>query len=201
MQPPLREVEQRFLLEVARRAIRARLSGDPAPTITDPPPRLLAIQGAFVSLHREGDLRGCIGMVDPDRPLVDTVARCAAAAATEDPRFPPLSPGELDVLSIEISVLGPLFVVRDPSEIVLGRHGIIVTKGDRRGLLLPQVPIQQGWDLKTFLREACRKAVLDAQAWQRGAVIEAFGTQVFSEPGALSEPPPGSPPPSPSPIE
>jgi len=181
--PRLIEEERSVLLDLARRSIVARLEVRPLPRLVAPPRRLLAEQGAFVSLHRRRVLRGCVGMVSPAGSLAETVARCAVAAATEDPRFPPLRPPELPGLSIEISVLEIPFRVDDLSQIVLGTHGLVVTAGPRRGLLLPQVAIEQGWDASTFLEETCLKAGLPLDAVARGATVEAFSAQVFSEEG------------------
>lgn len=180
--PPLLSPDEgRILLAHARAAIVARLRSLAAPALDDPPPRLLVPQAAFVTLHLAERLRGCIGSLAPLRPLADTVAGCAAAAATEDPRFPPLRPGEISGIHIEISVLDPPFRVRDPAEIVLGEHGLLVSHGGRHGLLLPQVARQEGWDLQTFLEATCLKAGLAPDAWKRGAVLEAFGAQVIGE--------------------
>ena len=164
------------------------------------PGSVILPRAAFVSLHAEGDLRGCIGMITAVESLAGTVARCAALAATEDPRFPPLERAELDAVSIEISVLGPRVPIADPSGIVVGRHGLMVTLGSRRGLLLPQVAVEQGWDRETFLRETCRKAGLEETAWKKGAVVEAFEAEVFSEAAPPTGAPPRSPPGSPASI-
>ena len=181
--PRLSRGEKRMLLDLARRAASARLNSKPPPLLTDPPPRLSQPQGAFVSLHIRGKLRGCVGMVLPERALADTVSSCAAAAATDDPRFDPLAPAELAEVTIEISALDPPFRVADPSRISIGTHGLMVTKGGRRGLLLPQVAIDQGWDVPTFLAETCLKAGLPSDAWTNEAIVEAFSAQVFSEKG------------------
>ncbi len=175
------EEEQSVLLDLARRSIVARLEFRPLPHLADLPRRLLVEQGAFVSLHRRRTLRGCVGMVTPAGSLAETVARCAAAAATEDPRFQPLRPSELPGLTVEISVLEIPFRVDHLSQIVIGTHGLVVTDGARRGVLLPQVAIEQGWDVKTFLQETCLKAGLPRDAVARGASVEAFSAQVFSE--------------------
>jgi AmmeMemoRadiSam system protein A len=143
----------------------------------------------FVTLRAGNELRGCIGILEPARPLAEAVAQCAAAAATEDPRFPPLSRDELGRVSIEISALAAPVPVSDPGQVVLGRHGLLVSRGRRRGVLLPQVPVEQGWDLATFLRETCLKAGLPPDAWRSGARLEAFGAEVFGE-----EEPRGGPP-------
>lgn len=179
--PRLTDEEQGILLGLARRSIAARLEGRPAPGPGDLPPRLRLDQGAFVSLHRGRILRGCVGMVAPAQPLAGTVEACAAAAATEDPRFDPLLPSELPGLTIEISALDAPFRVQDPSQIAIGVHGLMVAEGRRRGLLLPQVAVQQGWNVVTFLEETCLKAGLPSNAWRKRAVVEAFSAQVFSE--------------------
>ncbi len=179
--PRLTGEEQRLLLDLARRSIAARLERSPLPQLVEPPPRLLAEQGAFVSLHSGRALRGCVGMVMPAGTLAETVATCAAAAATEDPRFPPLRALELPGLRVEISVLDTPFPVDDLSRIIVGSHGLIVSDGRKRGLLLPQVAVEQGWDVPTFLEETCLKAGLAPDAAARGAAVEAFSAQVFSE--------------------
>jgi AmmeMemoRadiSam system protein A len=179
--PPLTPLEETLLLDLARRAVAARLDSRRASPLEDPPPRLLVPQGAFVSLHLRRALRGCVGMVMPARPLATTVTECAAAAATDDPRFDPLPPSDLERVTIEISALDPPFRLADPSRLVLGTHGLMVTMGRRRGLLLPQVAVEQEWNVTTFLEETCRKAGLSPDAWTQGAIVEAFSAQVFSE--------------------
>jgi len=179
--PRLSREEEFALLDLARRAVAARLESRPLPQLADPPRRLLMPQGAFVSLHLHGELRGCVGMILAERPLAETIAACAAASATEDPRFKALQPSELDAVTIEISALDPPFRVADPTRINIGIHGLLVTLGRRRGLLLPQVALDQGWDARTFLEETCLKAGLPSDAWTKGATVEAFSAQVFSE--------------------
>jgi AmmeMemoRadiSam system protein A len=195
--PRLDDRARRYLLELARQAIVARLAGRPLPATDDAQESLSAPRAAFVSLHAEGDLRGCIGIITAVESLASTVARCAASAATEDPRFTPLESAELAAVSIEISVLGPRVPVKDPSGIVVGRHGLMVTLGSRRGLLLPQVAAEHGWDPETFLRETCRKAGLGGTAWKKGAVVETFEAEVFSEAAPPTGAPPRRPPRSP----
>jgi uncharacterized protein len=179
--PRLSREEERVLLDLARRAVAARLESRPMPRLADPPPRLLLLQGAFVSLHLGAKLRGCVGIVQAERPLAETIAACAAASATEDPRFDALHPSELDGVTIEISALDPPFRVEDPMRIQIGVHGLLVTHGRRRGLLLPQVAVGQAWDVRTFLEETCLKAGLPSDAWSKGATVEAFSAQVFTE--------------------
>jgi len=138
-------------------------------------------RGAFVTLKSDGELRGCVGYPLPVKPLDETIVEMAVAAASQDTRFDPLRPDEMDRLRIDISVLGLPEPVGDPGEVVVGRHGIIVSKGSRRGLLLPQVPVEHGWDRETFLRQGCLKAGLPPDEWKKGAKIEVFTAQVFSE--------------------
>ncbi len=180
--PRLTPGQETTLLDLARRAVAARLQSRPAPLLDNPSPRLLTPQGAFVSLHLGRALRGCVGVVMPVRPLATTVTECAAAAATEDPRFDPLGTSDLERVTIEISVLDPPFRIADPSRLILGTHGLMVTMGRRRGLLLPQVAVGQGWNVSTFLEETCLKAGLPPDAWTQGAMVEAFSAQVFAEP-------------------
>jgi AmmeMemoRadiSam system protein A len=181
---PLTEEEGRALLSLARQAVRAAAAGTPLP---DPEPatdRLRSPQGAFVTLRQGSLLRGCIGVVVSRESLAATVARCAAAAAREDPRFAPVTLEEVNDLEVEISVLETPRPVRDLDEIEVGRHGLLITHGSRRGLLLPQVAVERGWDRTTFLRETCRKADLHPDAWRDGARIEVFGAQIIPAPGA-----------------
>jgi uncharacterized protein len=173
--------EERALLKVARLAVAAHLESRPPARKDDLSSRLQAPRGAFVSLHQGQELRGCVGTISTDRPLIETVATCAVAAATEDPRFDPLTPDELSTTLFEISVLDTPFRIEEPSRIVLGTHGLVITQGVRRGVLLPQVAVAQGWDVLTFLEESCRKAGLTRGAWKHEALVEAFSAQVFSE--------------------
>jgi len=185
----LTPAQRRALLDLARASVTARVTGTapPAPDSADLPDVQAA---AFVSLHRRGDLRGCIGSLERDEALADVVARCAASAATEDPRFPPVIPAELPAMDLEISVLGPLERIDpvDPAAVEIGRHGLVVEQGGRRGLLLPQVAVEWGWDRETFLAHACRKAGLPADAWRTGAVAYRFEALVFGEAETASPP-------------
>ena len=137
--------------------------------------------GLFVSLHKQGELRGCIGYPDGGQLLGAIIKDCAVAAATRDPRFPPVSDRELADIDIEISVLTPVEPVADPMEIMVGRDGLIIEQHGHRGLLLPQVATEYGWDRDTFLAHACVKAGLPRDAWQRGARIFKFQAEVFGE--------------------
>jgi AmmeMemoRadiSam system protein A len=138
------------------------------------------MRGAFTTLHLNGKLRGCIGYVMPTHSLYRTVAETARSAAFDDPRFKPVTRDEVAGLEIEISVLSPLQPIR-PEEVVVGRHGLVIHKGLRRGLLLPQVPVEWGWDRETFLAQTCKKAGLALDAWEHGAEIQAFTAEAFDE--------------------
>ena len=139
-------------------------------------------RGAFVTLHKHGQLRGCIGYIVGIAPLLDTIQRMAIASAFEDPRFPSLEKEEFKYLNIEISVLTPLKKVRDISEIKIGRDGLLIRKGFYQGLLLPQVAEEEGWDVETFLKHTCLKAGLYPDVWkEEGTTIEKFSAQIFSQ--------------------
>ncbi len=171
--------ERRLLLALAHEAIRGALSGD-APDPAAPSPHLAELRGAFTTLHLGERLRGCVGFVQPLRPLYRTVAETAVAAAFNDPRFDPVSEEDAERLKIEISVLSPLRPITLP-EIEVGRHGLVVTHRFQRGLLLPQVAEEHGWDRETFLMETCLKAGLAPDAWLHGATLEAFTAEVFGD--------------------
>ena len=181
MSDELSPEDGRFLLGLARRAIENHLAGKGPLRERSPDPRLRVERGAFVTLHVDGELRGCIGYPLPVKPLDETITEMAVAAASQDFRFSPLKAKELDRLKIEVSVLSLPRPVGDPSEVEVGRDGIIVSKGFNRGLLLPQVPVEQCWDRDTYLRHGCIKAGLRPDEWRKGAGIEVFTAQVFSE--------------------
>jgi uncharacterized protein len=177
----LTDSQKRALVELARRAVAAKVAGTGAPV-----PLAMGLpdaSGAFVTIKRGGALRGCLGTLECRRGLAAEVARCAADAASEDPRFPPVSPGELPDMSVEVSVLGPLEAIdpADPSAITIGRHGLVVEQGHRRGLLLPQVATEWGWTAEQFLSQTCVKACLAQDAWQRAARIYRFEAEVFGD--------------------
>ncbi len=163
----LSDAEKSYLKDLVRLSITSKLTGHGPDTPPPPPTELLRDElGAFVTLNRQGRLRGCIGNIVGQGPLFVTVWNMARAAAFEDPRFPPLSHAELDDLTIEISILGPVTPCQDLGEIEVGRHGLIMRRGLRQGLLLPQVPVEWGWDREQFLAQTCRKAGLPATAWR-----------------------------------
>ena len=178
----LTDAERRALLRVARESIAAHFRAR-RPPLPDPTGALAEHRGAFVTLHgRDGQLRGCIGLISDEGELCRTVQRCVLSAALEDSRFAPVTREEVAALSIEISVLSPAQRVTDMGQIEVGRHGLIVSSGGFRGLLLPQVASKYEWDRETFLAQTCRKAGLPATAWNRpGTVIQIFEAQVFSE--------------------
>jgi AmmeMemoRadiSam system protein A len=169
--------ERRQLLAIARSALEARVRGERPPEIAAAPDALAA--GVFVTVHCDGALRGCLGTVAGDVRLAEAVARLAAEVATEDFRFAPLRPADLPHMSLELSVLTPTEVVTDPESIELGRDGLIIEQGSRRGLLLPQVAVEHGWDRETFLGQTCVKAGLPSSAWRHGATIRRFQAEVF----------------------
>lgn len=185
MDQPLDKNEQRFLLQLARNAVKAHLEKKKTSGKRPSNPRFLEKRGAFVTIKKKGKLRGCIGYPLPVESLYDSIVSMAVAAASEDFRFPPLTLEELPETEFEISVLSLPSLVSDISKIKVGTHGIIISKGAYRGLLLPQVPVEWGWDLESYLKHGCLKAGLPENAWQKGARIEIFTAQVFSE-GKLS---------------
>lgn len=178
---PLAESQQQSLLRLAREAVEASARNLRLSEMATPPDAPAECCGAFVSLHKGEHLRGCIGHIEALKPLGQTVRECAFSAAMFDPRFHPVTPDELAELRIEISVLTPFFDIA-PEQVEVGLHGLLVSRGTHRGLLLPQVAVHWKWDRERFLAETCRKAGLDGNAWRHGARIQAFTAQVFAEP-------------------
>lgn len=186
--PPLTEEDRKVLLKLARQALEVGVCGVLEPKEpSELTPALLEHRGAFVTLRKQEDLRGCIGHVETSAPLYTTVQECAVAAALSDPRFRPVTPDETPLLRMEISVLSPPSEIAH-DQIVIGQHGLIITRGRRRGLLLPQVPVTWNWTREQFLEETCLKAGLPPDAWKKGARIEAFTAEVFEEPSPASAP-------------
>jgi AmmeMemoRadiSam system protein A len=169
------------LLKLARSAVTEYVSRRAAVDFETKEACFLEPRGVFVTLKKHGDLRGCIGFIEPIAPLGRAVVQCAIYAATEDPRFPPVREAELKDLEIELSVLTPAKEITNPALVRVGTHGLIMQRGDRRGVLLPQVPVENGWDRETFLNEACLKAGLPPDAWKKGARIFTFEAIVFHE--------------------
>jgi AmmeMemoRadiSam system protein A len=179
----LSDSARRALLDLARRALEAHFRGEAAPRLaSDRAETFGEARGLFVTLHRRGQLRGCIGTLAPTGDLTRVVAEYALRAALEDPRFAPLEADELSECEIEISVLTAPREIREPGDVVIGRDGLIIELASRRGLLLPQVATEWGFDAERFLVEVSRKAGLPPDAWRRpDAKIWAFGAEVFSE--------------------
>ena len=177
----LTSTHKKELMNIARRSIEAVVQGKTIPSFHPNYPILKKNCGAFVTINKQGMLRGCIGYILPTMPLYEAVSQAAVSAATKDSRFPPVSLGELRELELEISVLTPPRPVRDTTEIKVGRDGLIIRKGLRSGLLLPQVASSRNWDRTTFLQETCRKAGLPRDEWKSGAQIYAFSATVFGE--------------------
>jgi uncharacterized protein len=187
--------QRRILLNIARHAILSAVErgdleqggqglteGKPIPFFFDgpPPTGLSEERGVFTTLYLDRLLRGCVGYAVAVAPLYRAVAQTACAAAFQDSRFMTVTKDEASRLEVSLSVLSRLFPI-SPEAIEVGRHGLIVTQGNRRGLLLPQVPIEHGWNRETFLEQVCRKAGLPVNAWRTGATIEAFTAEVFSD--------------------
>jgi AmmeMemoRadiSam system protein A len=170
------------LLELARQTVVASVEGRALPRVPD----LLELtwpRGVFVSLHRQGELRGCLGHLEADIPIGEATRRMAVATSRDDPRFLPVTPDELGDLEVEVSVLSPFERIR-PEDVVPGRDGLLIRRGPRSGVLLPQVATEHRWDRVTSLRAVCQKAALPSEAWQDAATeLWAFRAQVVP-PGA-----------------
>jgi len=178
----LTEREQKSLLGIARSTLDTYIRTGKVPEAKPLTPRLSEKRGAFVTLHERADLRGCIGYVEAVKPLYQAVSDMAVAASTEDPRFPPVGPDELDKIDIEITVLSPLRPLPSPESVVVGKHGLVIRKGFRSGLLLPQVPVEQCWNREQFLANTCLKAGLPPSAYkEKDAQLFCFTGQVFGE--------------------
>ena len=177
----LNENQQKFLLRLARQTIEQYLKSGSTPQAKIEDEYLKEKRGAFVTLKVNDQLRGCIGYPLPYKTLYETIVDVSISAATQDYRFPPLTREELKETKIEISVLSLPQLIKDVKEIEVGRHGIVISKGLNKGLLLPQVPLEYDWDLETYLSHGCLKAGLDEKEWKKGVQIEVFEAQVFSE--------------------
>ncbi len=179
--------ERTFLRDLAGEWVSAAAAGKRGPDPRDlaearnlePGPSLRENRGAFVTLTRDGALRGCIGYIEGIKPLMDAVAENAASAAVRDPRFPPVTPDEVPALEIEISALSPLRRVRGPEDIIIGTHGILLVQGGRQAVFLPQVATEQGWDLETTLDHLALKAGLPPGAWRDNTEFLVFTAEVF----------------------
>jgi uncharacterized protein len=184
-------LDKKLLLKIAREALHAGVEGRESlqNLPTDAPPEQST--GAFVTLRKRGRLRGCIGQVGTGQSLVQVIAHCAKAAALEDPRFNPVRPEELPEIEIEISALSRLEEIA-PEQIEAGTHGLMVSRGSQRGLLLPQVATEMRWTARRFLEETCVKAGFDPDAWREPeTTIQGFTAEVFGESEIHSEKLPG----------
>jgi AmmeMemoRadiSam system protein B/AmmeMemoRadiSam system protein A len=173
--------EKADLLKMARKAVTEFLGSGEAIEDRSGRKTFEEARGVFVTLTKHGDLRGCIGFIEPVFPLGQAVIRAAIYAATEDPRFPAVAPAELNDLRFEISVLTPTKEIANPRLVNVGQHGLIVERDGRKGVLLPQVPVENGWDRETFLAQGCLKAGLPEDAWKHGAKLSVFEAIVFHE--------------------
>jgi len=184
--------QRRTLLGIAHQAILSALEHRPFPEAPPFAPGLAEPRGVFTTLYLRGELhrephrelhrqlRGCVGYALPIAPLYRAVAETARAAAFDDSRFLPVTEEEAPQLEVSLSVLSRLVSI-PPEAVEVGRHGLLISDGVRRGLLLPQVPVEYGWDRETFLEQTCRKAGLPLDAWRKTATIEAFTAEVFSD--------------------
>ncbi len=179
--PELTEERREELLDLARKTIAEHLKTGKTLDYTTTDPALTRLAGAFVTLEEDGELRGCIGHMRGDAPLYQTVQQMAIAAASSDPRFPPLQADELGKVSIEISALSPMRRLTDMQQIEVGVHGLMIFKSGKQGVFLPQVPVEQGWDRDQYLEELCGKAGLPSGCWKEGATLYSFTATVFGE--------------------
>ena len=176
----LSEQDKKNLHQIAKAVIENKVRGKPIPEFKVESPILKENRGAFVTINKKGQLRGCIGYIEGRGPLHRTIEEMAEAAAFRDPRFTPVTEKELPDLEIEISVLTPLRRITDVSEIQVGKHGIYIKKGWLSGLLLPQVATEYGWDRQTFLDHTCQKAGLPSNAWKdKNTEIYIFSADIF----------------------
>lgn len=177
----LNEKEKSDLLKLARLALEKHVRERKTPEFTPESTNLETKCGAFVTLHKLGELRGCVGYIEAYKPLYQTIIEMAQSASTRDSRFDPVTPDELGDIDIELSVLSPLEKLTDFSKIIIGRHGLVVRQGYYSGLLLPQVAVEWKMDAQTFLEQTCQKAGLPSDAYKRGAEVYYYSAQVFGE--------------------
>ncbi|MFA7403401.1 MAG: AmmeMemoRadiSam system protein A [Pelobacteraceae bacterium] len=177
----LTKKEQRELLKIARQTIVDYVTNHKVPVVVTTAPGLNLHSGCFVTVKQKGELRGCIGNFVSDQPLYQLVQEMAVSASTRDPRFYPMKVDDLADFSLDISVLSPLEKAASVEEIQVGKHGIYIIKGSYRGVLLPQVATEYGWNRDQFLRHTCIKAGLPEDAWQGDCDIYIFSAQVFGD--------------------
>ncbi len=177
----LSELDQRFALRIVRQVIDHYIRKGQMPDLPAPPKSFLDKRGVFVTLHHRGDLRGCIGYIEPRESLWDALVENAINSSTRDPRFARVTPDELDAISIEVSVLTPPVSVNSYTDIVIGKHGVILSKSGRSAVFLPQVAPEQGWGIEETLDHLAMKAGLSRNAWRSGTEFKVFEADVFSE--------------------
>ena len=172
--------EKEYLRNQVRAVIKARLEdGDPPDDVPESAV-LKEKRGAFVTLKKSGELRGCIGYIEAFKPLYQTIREMANAAAFDDPRFPEMTIGEWPEIEIELSVLTPLREIDDPDIVEVGKHGLLIRHDNASGLLLPQVAVEYGWDREEFLAHTCHKAELAPDCWRRsGTKLYIFSADIF----------------------
>jgi AmmeMemoRadiSam system protein A len=181
--PALTQGDKQALLQLVRQTLDDYLGKGTLPEFQTDSPALLQPRATFVTLRvrATGELRGCRGEILARQPLIDSVQNMAIASATDDPRFMPVTIDEVPGLHLEISALTPMKPIK-PEEVVVGRHGLMIVKGHNSGLLLPQVPVEQGWDREEFLRGLCHKAWLPENAWKaKDAQLYGFEAEVWGE--------------------
>jgi uncharacterized protein len=176
--------ERRRLLSIAHESILSAVERRPFADAPPASPVLSEARGVFTTLYLDGQLRGCVGYAAPVAPLYRAVVETSRAAAFEDSRFTPVTAEEAKRIKISLSVLSPLSPIH-PEAVVPGHHGLVISQGNRRGLLLPQVPVEYGWDRETFLDQTCRKAGLPLDAWKKDATVEAFTAETFADDDVL----------------
>jgi AmmeMemoRadiSam system protein B/AmmeMemoRadiSam system protein A len=175
----LDEEEKKELLRIAQSALEMYVTENKVYTSPTDNPKLISKKGAFVTLKKKGRLRGCIGYIEPVLPLNQTIVQAAIYAASRDVRFKPVQSSELKDIKVEISVLTPLRKINNSKDVKVGKHGLVIVKGNRKGLLLPQVPVENRWSRRTFLEQTCYKAGLPKDAWRSGAELYVFEAIVF----------------------
>ena len=177
------EEQGRKLLSIARENILHYLAHHEVLSVEDIPPEFTEKRGVFVTLKKNGTLRGCIGYPEPVYPLISALLDSSVSAAVRDPRFPPVKLKEMDDITVEVTVLtNPEKFVPDPDNVAIGEDGLIVEKGIFKGILLPQVPVEWEWDAETFLCQTCIKAGLPPDCWlEKETAVYKFQGQIFSE--------------------
>jgi AmmeMemoRadiSam system protein A len=173
--------DQKFLVSVAREALESTVKTGSYDKKSSSNTSLSAHLGVFVSLYKSGDLRGCIGRITCDEPVIDTVQEMAVSAGVRDSRFSKVNKQELSNISYEITVLSPLKRLETLKEIVLGKHGLYLQKGGASSVFLPQVPLSQGWNLSTYLSQLSLKAGLDSDTWRESALFSFEGLVFTSD--------------------